>query len=68
MRTRNLAIGVLGVLGIAAVFGPRGKVSWRGVGLLVAGAQILAVVVALLMERALGAVIVVAAFARDSPF
>ncbi|GEM_PF-1201425 len=60
-RTRNLAIGSGVVLVLAAAVGRRGLPVWRGVAILAAGGEVLAAVVALLMERALGGGIVVGA-------
>jgi hypothetical protein len=71
-RARNLAIGVVVALLAAAAAGRRGLPVWRAVALLIAVAELLGGVVALLMERAVGGGIVVGVVAalivrRGSP-
>ncbi len=60
-RTRNLVIGIVVVLAVTAAAGARGAPVWRVVALGAAGAELMAGVVALLMERAIGGGIVVGA-------
>jgi hypothetical protein len=58
-RTRNLVVAVVGVAVIALLAGRRALPLWRAVALCAALAELLAVVIGVLMERAIGGGIVV---------